>query len=417
MLKDRHRLQYSRIMPHLTTLSSKPLQARFVDSIAEVSAKTWNRLVDNASPFLRHEFLLALEASASTTAETGWQPCHLLLCMDGGDGAENVVAAVPLFQKTHSYGEYVFDWSWADAYHRHGISYYPKLISAVPFTPSVASRILMGDIHYEKTAASQNRLEEITHAVATAIKHYAKEKGQSSWHVLFPDSQQSQLLASQGLLQRSACQFHWRNRGYQNFEDFLQTFSSRKRKNLRKEREAVRQQGVQFEYLLPENIDERLWDQFYLFYQSTYLIRGQQGYLSREFFSLVAASMPENLLLVMAKQNGRYIAGALSFKDDKKLYGRYWGCLQEFQFLHFEACYYQGINYCIENGLESFDSGAQGEHKIQRGFEPVKTFSNHWIADERFADAIADFLRREAKHIDAYIEQTKAFLPFKRNDN
>jgi hypothetical protein len=412
LLTRQHPLQYSRITPHLTPLSTAAIKTRFLNSIAEVSSDDWNRLANEASPFLKHEFLLALEESGCTTPATGWQPCHLIAFTNEDSETERLVAALPLYRKTNSYGEYVFDWSWADAYQRNGLEYYPKLLTAIPFTPSVAPRFLLGS---EGPESAVERTRIIKSLIET-VTGYARDTGISSWHILFPNKAQSDELLSNGLMRRTACQFHWHNRDYQSFDDFLQTFSSRKRKNLRKERDAVKQQGISFESLTVAEITESIWDKFYLFYQSTYHVRGQTGYLSRDFFSRIARSMPENILLVMAKQNESYIAGALSFKDKKNLYGRYWGCMQDFQFLHFETCYYQGIEFCIENKLQGFDSGAQGEHKIQRGFEPIKTYSNHWIADKRFADAIADFSLREASHIETYINEAKNLLPFKKDE-
>lgn len=399
-------------MPPLTTSNTAAIKTRFLNSIAEVPADDWNQLVNEASPFLKHEFLLALEQSGCTTSATGWQPCHLIAFTDQNSDTENLLAALPLYRKTNSYGEYVFDWAWADAYHRNGLEYYPKLLTAIPFTPSMGQRFLLGS---EDSMSGAERSLMIKLLIKTVIQH-AGATGISSWHILFPEKSESDELLSNGLLRRTACQFHWHNRDYQTFDDFLQTFSSRKRKNLRKERDSVRQQGVTFEHLTAAEISETIWDKFYLFYQSTYHVRGQRGYLSRDFFSRIAKSMPENILLVMAKKADRYIAGALSFKDQKNLYGRYWGCMQDFQFLHFETCYYQGIEFCIKNKLQGFDSGAQGEHKIQRGFEPIKTWSNHWIADQRFAEAIADFSLREASYIETYINDAKTLLPFRKNE-
>ena len=399
-------------MPHLTTSSTAAIKTRFLNSIAEVSSDDWNRLANEASPFLKYEFLLALEDSGCTTSATGWEPCHLIAFTSADSGTENLLAALPLYRKSNSYGEYVFDWSWADAYHRNGLEYYPKLLTAIPFTPSVAPRFLLGP---EQSNSTVEQSMIIRLLIETVTEH-ARAAGISSWHILFPSKAQSDELLSHGLMRRTACQFHWYNRGYQNFDDFLQTLSSRKRKNLRKERDAVKQQGISFEHLSAAEITESIWDKFYLFYQSTYHVRGQKGYLSRDFFSRIAKSMPENMLLVMAKKEDRYIAGALSFKDKKNFYGRYWGCMQDFQFLHFETCYYQGIEFCIANQLQGFDSGAQGEHKIQRGFEPIKTYSNHWIADKRFADAIADFSLREASYIETYINEAKTLLPFKKDE-
>jgi predicted N-acyltransferase len=380
-----------------------PYEFHFHPSIADISAGLWNALVNanpnTASPFLRHEFLLALEQSGSACADTGWQPHHIIVTKDGRH-----VAAMPLYIKSHSYGEYVFDWSWADAYRQHGMRYYPKLVTSVPFTPSTGPRLLIaeGEDH-----------AHITHAIAQAVIAEARRIGASSWHVLFPGEKESARLTSAGLRPRIACQFHWYNRGYKTFDDFLATFNSRKRKNLRKERNAVHSAGIQFTRFRGNAITPTMWQQFYRFYQNTYQIRGQQGYLTQAFFQRLSDVMPDNLLLVVATLDARPIAAALSFCDSEKLYGRYWGCLQEYQFLHFETCYYQGIEYAIEEGLQSFDSGAQGEHKIQRGFEPIITHSNHWIADPQFDVAIGEFLEREAEHIKEYKVGAEGGLPFR----
>ena len=375
------------------------LEFQFHPRIADIPSATWNALANNASPFLQHEFLNALEQSGSVSAQTGWQPHHLLV-----KRGEKIVAAVPLYIKGHSYGEYVFDWSWADAYRQSGRRYYPKLISAVPFTPSYANRFLI---------ASDEALDKIAETISKVVIEEAKRLSMSSWHILFPSEAESELLATQGAHQRIATQFHWFNRGYTSFEHYLESFNSRKRKNLRKERRAVKDANIRFEHFTGTQISTELWEVFYSFYQNTYHVRGQQAYLDKSFFTQLSKTLPEKLLLVVALLDGQPIAAALSLHDERKLYGRYWGCQQEYQFLHFETCYYQGIEYCIENGLQSFDSGAQGEHKIQRGFEPITTYSNHWIADPQFDVAIANYLQEERDYIHQYRDQASAMLPFK----
>lgn len=376
---------------------------RFHPSIADIDADLWNSLAQDASPFLRHEFLHALEHSQCVCADTGWQPHHLTVSQ-----GSRIVAAMPLYIKSHSYGEYVFDWSWADAYRQHRRRYYPKLLTAIPFTPSHASRLLI---------AQGEDADVITAAIAQRVIEEAKHLGASSWHVLFPTPEESarltQVDSHHHLHPRIATQFHWFNRGYTSFNHYLESFNSRKRKNLRKERDAVRTDNIHFERFSGNVITDDLWRDFYRFYQNTYHVRGQQGYLSLGFFRQLGATMPDNILMIVAIRDGRRIAAALSLRDSTKLYGRYWGSLQEFQFLHFETCYYQGIEYCIEHGLQSFDSGAQGEHKIQRGFEPIITHSNHWIADAQFDEAIGEFLEREAEHVRGYMEEAGGLLPFK----
>lgn len=375
------------------------IEFSFHSRIAKIPAETWNALAGHSGPFLRHEFLEALEASGSVCADTGWQPHHLALSKDG-----RVVAVMPLYIKTHSYGEYVFDWSWADAYRQHGYNYYPKLLTAIPYTPSQAPRLLI---------ASDEDADAIIAAISKRVIQEAQTLGASSWHVLFPTQQQSERLDQLGVHQRMATQFHWFNKDYESFDHYLESFNSRKRKNLRKERAAVLNAGILFEHFSGENISEQMWDAFYQFYENTYHVRGQQAYLTKGFFKGLGSTMPETLLLVFAIKDGTPIAAALSFHDENTLYGRYWGSLEEYQFLHFETCYYQGIEYCIENKLSSFDSGAQGEHKIQRGFEPISTYSNHWIANAQFSAAIVDFLNEERKHVEQYKESAAEFLPFK----
>ena len=386
-----------------TMYNKENFQVRFFDSIDEIDRVCWNNLARESSPFLKHEFLSTLENTACTSKETGWQPYHVAAY----DSRNALVAVMPLYQKYNSYGEYVFDWSWADAYRGNGVSYYPKFLTAIPFTPSVGPRILIDPQTPESNVADQ---------LVMAVLQRAEELEISSWHVLFPTEPESELLATHGLKAREGCQFHWFNRDYKSFDDFLSVLNSRKRKNIRKERQAVAQQGIRFFVQEGNEIDEKLWKHFYVFYQSTYMIRGMQGYLSENFFIRIAEAMPENLFLVLAKTDDQIIAAALFFRDNKKLYGRYWGSLEEYQFLHFETCFYQGIDYCIRHGLEQFDAGAQGEHKIQRGFEPIRTLSNHWIRHQAFAEAVESFLEREQEHIVRYRQEAEKLLPFKKSD-
>ena len=386
-----------------TTETQEDLQVKFVSSIDEIDAQSWNKLAGIASPFLKHEFLSTLENTGCTSRETGWEPYHVAAF----DPQGSLVAAMPLYQKYNSYGEYVFDWSWADAYRSNGVPYYPKFLTAIPFTPSVGPRILVGD---------DIRTQAVGDQLVAAVLKRAQELGISSWHVLFPTGPESELLVAHGLKAREGCQFHWFNRDYSSFDDFLAALNSRKRKNIRKERQAVADQGIRFSVVEGDQIDEKLWKHFYVFYQSTYMVRGMHGYLSEEFFLKVAEVMPENLFLVLAKHDEQIMAGALFFRDDKKLYGRYWGSLEEYQFLHFETCFYQGIDYCIRHGLQQFDAGAQGEHKIQRGFEPIRTLSNHWIAHPTFAEAVDDFLEREKTYVTRYRDDAGSLLPFKKSD-
>ena len=376
------------------------LSGEFLSSLNQVDADQWDGLCATDYPFLRHRFLLGLEQTGCTTAESGWQPSHLLL-RDG----ESIVAALPLYLKSHSYGEYVFDWSWAEAWQRSGLEYYPKLVSAIPFTPATGPRLC--------TAAGIDTAAAWQSAIA-AIQAFAQRQGLSSWHVLFPEQTVSDELLALGLPQRSSVQFHWLNDDYRDFDDFLAGFTSRKRKSLRRERKRVVEQGLELETLVGAAIGRDNWEQFHHFYQLTYAKRsGHGGYLSREFFTEVASSMGDQVIMVLTHHGGEAVAAALYFRSGETLYGRYWGCAQEFDCLHFEACYYRGIEFCIENGLRRFDPGAQGEHKIQRGFRPVLTYSNHWIADGRLASAVADFTEREKPHTRDYLRQATSLLPFK----
>ena len=377
----------------------------FVDSIEDIGEQNWNQLTGINNPFMRYEFLHALEVTGCTNRETGWQPHHVVVEKHSSPGT--AIAVMPLFLKTNSWGEYVFDWSWANAFQSYGFDYYPKLVTAAPFTPSYGQRIFI--------AAEQNQ-HQLSKFIAEKVQEKAAVAGVSSWHVLFPEEHEHDLLKDLGVKPRIATQFHWFNRDYQSFDDFLQKLNSRKRKSIRKERRQVAEQNISFTRTEGADISDQQWADFYLYYQTTYLARGMQGYLKRGFFKRLAQSMPEQLFLINAVKDDREVAAALFFKNQEKLFGRYWGCREEHQFLHFETCYYQGIEYAIEHGQLSFDSGAQGEHKIQRGFEPIMTYSNHWIANEGFAQAIENFLLEERPHILAYQQDAASLLPFKKAD-
>jgi predicted N-acyltransferase len=384
------------------TVTSPPVayNAEFLTSLDQIPADLWNSLADVDYPFLRHEFLHGLETTGCTTAESGWQPCHMLL-REG----ETLVGVMPLYLKSHSYGEYVFDWSWADAWQRSGLEYYPKLVTAIPFTPATGPRLCMAP-GLDSAAGYRIALQ--------AIRQLAQQRNISSWHMLFPRESVAEELLEQGLPRRTATQFHWFNDGYGCFDDFLATFNSRKRKSLKRERKRVEEQGLELRTLTGAEIGPQEWQQFHHFYQMTYAKRsGHGGYLTREFFTETAARMGDQVVMVLAYLEQRPVAGALYFRSSDTLYGRYWGCEREFDCLHFEACYYQGIEYCIRHGLARFDPGAQGEHKIQRGFRPVPTWSNHWIADPRLAAAVADFTRQEEQHSQEYLQDASTGLPFK----
>ncbi len=372
---------------------------RIHHQIKEIDANQWNALCKDDYPFLRHDFLFALEESGCVSQDTGWYPLHLSLSLD-----DQLIAAMPLYLKSHSWGEYVFDWSWQDAWQQAGYEYFPKLVTAIPFTPSTGPRLIY---HPDKIT-----LGEVVTLFVSAIRELCEKHQFSSWSGLFIHSESLPRWKDAQLMARKDCQFHWFNRGYQNFDQFLQTFTSRKRKNVRKERAKITNQNIRLHCYDGAEIDSNLLDVFFNFYQLTYLKHGRYGHLNKDFFSRLLASMPEQIVVVMAYINDRPVAAAWSFKDSTTLYGRYWGCDEEFDSLHFETCYYQGIEYCITHSLEHFDPGAQGEHKIQRGFEPIATWSVHWIATEPFRLPVAHFLEQEHQYIDERIAELSNYLPF-----
>jgi hypothetical protein len=369
-----------------------------LDSIRQIAAADWDALLPGAAqPFLRHAFLACLEDSGSAVAATGWQPSHRLW----RDARGELRAILPAWIKSHSRGEYVFDWGWAEACQRAGIAYYPKLLTAVPFSPVVGPRLLGAP------AACEQLLGEVSATLG--------EQGLSSWHLNFNEPAEAALLARQpGWLQRSGCQFHWFNRGYRDFQDFLDGFASRKRKQVRKERELVAGQGLEFVWLAGHELSEAQWDFVYRCYANTYRLRGQAPYLTREFFSLLAERMPEAIRVNLVRQGARPVAMAFLLSAGDSLYGRYWGCLQDFANLHFETCFYQGIEQAIAGGLQRFDAGAQGEHKLVRGFEPVLTQSWHYLEHAGLRAAVASFLREEHEQVLRYREQALAALPYRR---
>lgn len=382
------------------------MQSTFHSSIAEIDPELWDDVFGSDNPFVQHAYLLALEQSACVSAETGWQPRHLVLSDDS-----KVVAVMPSYVKSHSYGEFVFDWGWAEAYERHGLNYYPKLISAIPFSPVTGPRI---------GVVSGTSAGDVLAEIIEAVRQLTLTHDYSGWHLLFPDQALQQVFAQMHddgtILHRQAVQFHWFNRDYRTFDDFLATFRSARRKNLKRERRRVKEQGVRLQRKTGAEISDEDWQGFYHCYVDTYRKRsGHDGYLNREFFDLLRQNMAERLMLVVAHNESGIIAASLFLFDNDTLYGRYWGALQDISCLHFEACFYQGIEFCIERGLQKFDPGTQGEHKLMRGFEPVMSVSYHWLKDARFRAAIADFLRHEKRGTDSYQEQAEAFLPYRRS--
>jgi predicted N-acyltransferase len=373
------------------------LRLERLPTLTAVDATDWNALAGD-DPFLRHEFLTALERSGCVGAGTAWQPCFLVARDDLG-----LAAAMPLYIKYDSHGEFVFDWGWADAYERSGRRYYPKLVAAIPFTPATGPRLLV------RAGAPQ----ELAKTLLDAARAAADDLGASSIHVLFPLTPEQQLLTSTGFLARKSCQFHWANSGYRDFDEFLARFSADKRKKAKRERRRVAEAGITFEHLRGDQPTPHEWDAIFEFYARTFLRRGREPYLNREFFAEIAATMPHNLLVILARHRGTPIAAAICFRSNTALYGRYWGSLADFHSLHFETCYYQGIDYCIRERLERFEPGTQGEHKIARGFTPQPTWSCHWLRDADFHAAVGAFLVREGRHVDAYMDELDEHVPYR----
>ena len=377
------------------------MKIEFLDSIERIDKEEWDKAINNQYPFLKYEFLKALEITKCVSPEEGWTPLHLVV-----SEMDMILAVMPLYIKTDSQGEFIFDWSWADAYYRNGLDYYPKLVCSIPFTPASGPRVVITD---------STRTEEIIKVVSSALKQLSEENNFSSVHILLADKDEINLYSNQDFSLRTSYSFHWFNKEYKSFGNFLEDMTSRQRKNIKKERKKICSQGIIMSKIKGSEITDEMLESFYKFYQVTYLKRGMRGYLNLDFFKEIVNKMPESILMVLAQNSSReYVAGALNFYDEEKLYGRYWGCLEEYDSLHFETCYYQGIEFCIEEKLDSFDPGVQGEHKIKRGFCPIETFSAHWIKDIRFKEAIDDFLSRERAHILEYNQDRKSRLPFRK---
>ncbi len=376
-------------------------RTRFLKSIADIDAASWNALAGANQPFVRHEFLLALEESGCAVPRTGWAPRHLVI----EDARGHAVGALPLYRKGHSRGEFVFDFSWANAYAQHGLDYYPKLLSAVPFTPVRGSRVLVSPL---VDAAA------MTDSLIQTAAAYARSEDLSSWHVLFPCERDLVHLKKAGLIERRDCQFHWFNQEYESFDAFLSTFTAEKRKKAKRERRRVAEAGIVFDTRLGGDMDDGLWSIVYDFYADTFYRHGHEPYLSLDFFKRVAAAMPQQLMLKVARLGADPIAVAIFFVGDDALFGRYWGAGGNYHSLHFETCYYQGIEYCIEHKLKRFEPGTQGEHKVPRGFVPTLTSSAHDIVDPRFAAAIRDFAARERQGVDRYAASINEHVPYHR---
>ena len=373
---------------------------RVVESLGGVPATQWNALAAG-NPFVSHEFLDALIDSGCASRRTGWLP-QLLLLERGGRAGYELSGAMPLFRKSHSRGEYVFDWAWADAYHRHGLEYYPKLLGAVPFTPVQGPRLL--------AASDADRTRLLAGALELA-------KGMSSLHVLFPLEAEARLMQQAGMLARSTVQFHWRNveenGGYADFEDFLARLTAHRRKVIRQERRRVREAGVTFRRLRGAEIERAHWEFFERCYRRTYAAHGNPPYLSLDFFLRLGATLRDSCLLILAERAGAPVAATLNLISEKEIFGRYWGAMEHIPLLHFECCYYQAIEYAIAERLRRFEGGAQGEHKLFRGLLPVETHSAHWLAHPAFADAVEQYLARESAGIARYVDELNEISPFR----
>jgi predicted N-acyltransferase len=372
-----------------------PDSLRILDSLENIDAARWDALA-GGNPTVCHAFLDSLHRTHCASAKSGWAPQFPSIWKEGV-----LVGAAPLYVKSHSYGEYIFDWAWADAYERHGLAYYPKLVCAVPFTPATGARLLADD------AAVRQRL-------ARVLLDVANHSEVSSLHVLFPTAQDAAALRGLGMLERSSVQFHWRNAGYGSFEEFLAALSRDKRKKIRQERKRVADAGVRLRRATGREATSRDWDFFTACYRRTYREHRSTPYLSRAFFGMIAERMPDQVLLVIAERDGEPIAAALDLFGRDALYGRYWGSAEYVPGLHFEACYYQAIEFCIERGIGLFEGGAQGEHKHARGFLPETTRSFHWLAHPAFNRAVDEFVEREGAGIAAYVDELNERSPFRK---
>jgi predicted N-acyltransferase len=387
------------------------LSIRIERSFADISPESWSRLSGASktgkaiayNPFISHAFLSSLEESGSATAQTGWLGHHMLLETDRGE----LVGALPGYLKNHSQGEYVFDHGWADAFERAGGRYYPKLQCSIPFTPATGPRLLV--------AEGLDR-RPIQDAMVESLKEVVRRLGVSTAHVTFLPEDEVGIFEGDGYLHRTDQQFHFINDGYANHEEFLETLASRKRKALRRERRAALENGISIDWLTGQDLTERIWDQFFAFYMDTGSRKWGRPYLTRKFYSLIGERMPEDILLIMAKHNGRYVAGAINFIGGDTLYGRHWGCIEDHPFLHFEVCYHQAIDFALARGLKRVEAGAQGEHKLARGYLPVTTHSAHYVAHAGLRRAIADYLERERDDVEHMNDILTEHSPFRKGE-
>lgn len=378
--------------------------AHFIDSIHHISVQDWCRLSPKTSVFDRYDFFSSLENSQSAVANQGWQPHHLLVSQTNEQSdTPQVDAILPMYLKSHSWGEYVFDWSWAEAYEKSGLNYYPKLVATLPFTPISSDKVFSDTVPYP--------------VIFDLLTQYCHQQNIPSWHILYCPKintlkKTTEESNTQDVYERNTVQFHWFNHNYKDFDDFIGHFTSRKRKNTRKERLSISQQNLKIRKVLGKDITQQELEFFYLTYQLTYMKRGHSPHLTLEFFKQSLAKMKDNILLIIASDFEEDVACAWFYFDDKQLYGRYWGATKSYNNLHFELCYYQGIDFCIEKQLERFNPGTQGEHKIQRGFEPILTYSYHWIKQTEFKVPVKNFCAQEQQQLRSYLKQCQQYLPF-----
>jgi predicted N-acyltransferase len=368
-------------------------------SITDIESAAWDALDAGGSPFLRHAFLASLENAGCVGTGTGWQPAPITLHDEHG-----LAAAAPAYIKSHSFGEFVFDFSWAQAYAQHGLAYYPKLVLGVPFTPASGARLLIRPGLDAKKARA---------ALIAAIRDFAEARNFSSIHALFVAYEDREAFASDGWLSRHDVQFHWHNEGYRDFDHYLESFTADKRKKARRERRRVTEDGVTFETLLGNSLDRASIDEAYDLHRDTFLRHGHEPYLTRKFFRAMPDALGDLFMVKRAKSRGETVAAAVFFWSAEALYGRYWGARGEHHSLHFETCYHQGIDFCIERGIQRFEPGTQGEHKVSRGFVPANTWSMHWIVDPRFRAAIGEYLAREGAHMDEYAREIDTHVPYR----
>lgn len=385
------------------------MQIHIHSKISQINADQWNGFLTDNNPFMRHEFLNALEKHECANPEFGWHPCHIGIYSDKNEGEDQskLIAAMPLYAKTNSYGEFVFDHAWSEAYHRNQLEYYPKLVSSIPYTPASGQRML----------CDEDRRDELYPILLQTIQQFCAEQKYSGFHCLFANSDEQDWLEENDLMARHDCQFHWHNQDYKNFDEFLNTLDKKKRKNIRQERRRVEQQAINIRVLDGNTATAKDWKDFAHFYQITFMEKYGTATLNEGFFKEVGEKLPDQVILVLADKitdndsDNKCIAGSLMFRSNTTLYGRHWGCSEQFDKLHFEACYYQGIEYCIKHGIKHFEPGAQGQHKIARGFVPTLTRSSHWLNNSPFQESVDNFINYEKKNIEEYIKSLKS--PYK----